>query len=176
MINSIKISPDSRSAILSIRGLQRKTGRAINVALSQAARPLVNEARRTINEDTKTGVLYTWTHPVFGYQIIHRASASGESPANFTGALAFSIGARPQNGQLVFGAGGRESIVVSMSPDNIPSYVTEGQMGFSNIVNYAKKLEEDMNRPFLKPTMLSKSNVIKGYLETVIMDALKGTK
>lgn len=66
---------------------------------------------------------------VVGYTI-HRASASGESPADDTGHLANSIRATPAQADE---RGVRASVIVG--------------------ANYGRRLEEEMNRPYLAPAV-----------------------
>ena len=83
-----------------------------------------NDAVNILNSGTRTGVLYTRRG------VTHRASRSGEPPKSDTGRLANSISFTQK---------------AKVSAFQIMTTTTAGNA----TVNYADKLENDLNRPFM---------------------------
>jgi hypothetical protein len=154
-----------QSAMIQIRGASgnarvfgqiRNIPKSFNLGIKKAnidiGREISKEAKRTIKEDKKTGRLYILQDKFTGQLRLHRASARGESPANFSGALAASIGYVPSVEKLIIGAGGTNPLITTGT----------GQIGFGDLVNYAKRLELG-GRPYLKPSIVKKQKDTENY-------------
>lgn len=135
-----------------IKDISKSINTGIKKANIYIGKDIVKEARRTIKEDSKTGKYHILRDVWTGQVRIHRASAPNETPANFSGSLAASIGYVPSNNELIIGAGGSS-----------PSVNTEsGQIGFGVFVDYAAKLEKS-GRRYLKPSIQKKQKDTENY-------------
>ncbi len=115
-------------------------------AFFKIGKDLKKTAQELIKDKSKkTGRVYRLR--VRGRLITHRASARGEAPANLTGNLQRSVGYQINGGgdTMLFGAGGRNSGV-----------------------GYAKFLEIQLGRPFLKTAIESNYKNIEEHIETEI--------
>ena len=139
-----------------IKRIPESFAKGIRRANMIIGKTIQTEARRTINEDPKTGKLYIREDIWSGRMVMHRASAFGESPARFSGSLAASIGYSPSTGRLIVGAGTTGRDVQAFG-------AAAGQIGFGQIVDYASKLELRMNRPYLKPSIAKKQKDTENY-------------
>ncbi len=159
----IRSAKQNAKAFRSIRGLSRNTYTGIRRALYKVGKINVDTARKNIKSGPKTGRTYELEHPFTGKLVSHQASAPGQSPANFSGALAASIGMINQGDQVVIGAGG----------DVVGSPFTFGsqRLGF---VSYASELELDMNRPYLIKAIKSTQCPTQTFFELEIKRALLG--
>jgi HK97 gp10 family phage protein len=88
---SFKIETDAQSkkVLLSLEKMGQTTQRALRRAFYFSGKDLVKESSRLIMEKPKHGRLYKLQRN--GVSVLHRASAPGEAPANFTGALKSSL-------------------------------------------------------------------------------------
>ncbi len=145
----------------SLRNLVRNTHKGISHAFNRIGRDISGEAKRTIREDPKTGVIREVKDPFTGELQLHQASAPGESPANLSGALAGSIGAIAQNNQLQIGAGGNVVGNIFM-------------MDIVTFVDYAAELELEFERPYLKPSIDRKQRNTRTYLSNHLRLSLEG--
>ena len=97
-------SPKNAKVFNQIKRAPKSTMRGIRNGFLETRKDLVREARRLITEPPKTGRIYL--QRLKGRLVRHQASAPGEAPANFTGALRSSVGAEVSSGnQMEFGAG-----------------------------------------------------------------------
>lgn len=150
----INLSSQSKRVVFSINHLSRLTKNGMNRALFEIGKDLVASARKDILKKPKHGRVYLLR--LRGRRVRHRASAPGEAPANFTGALKNSIKAKQHgSNELVFGAGN----------------VTD--------LNYAKTLEEGSHirriepRPYLITAIKNNDRNIQKRLERYITKSIK---
>ncbi len=149
----IRSAPGNQKVFNQISNIPRSFREGIKRANLIIGKEITQEAVRTITKDTKTGKGYVLQDKWTGQLRFHRASAPGQSPANFSGALAASIGYIPSTRELIIGAGG--------SAPNVT--LASGQIGFADMVDYAAKLELRMKRPYLKPSIVKKQKDTENY-------------
>ena len=107
MAVKVKVTQDigNRKVFAQIKAADRNAKQAIRRAFYFIGKDLTKTARRSIIEGPKTGRVYR--RKVNGRLRRHRASAPGEPPANFRGALQRSIDFEVKGSdEMVFGAGG----------------------------------------------------------------------
>lgn len=141
-----------------IRRIPESFQRGIKRSNMVIGKIIQTEARRTIRDDPKSGRLYILKDLWSGRDILHRASAPGQSPARFSGSLMASIGYTPSSSRLIIGAGTGGKDVKIVTDTNY-----SGQIGFGRIVDYARKLETVMNRPYLKTSIIKKRKDTENY-------------
>lgn len=130
---------NARQVFIQISNLDKTTNEAIRQSFYMIGKDLVSQTREIIMEKPKHGKLYKIKRS--GRLKLHRASAPGEAPANFTGSLRKSIGFDVVGStKMVFGA--REAR-------------QKGIVGNITGVQYGKYLEEGTRymspRPYLEP-------------------------
>lgn len=145
--------PGNKAVFKQIERVPVAMKRGLKNANLKIGKVITEEAVRTIKQDPKSGKFQILQDKWTGALRMHRASAPGESPANFSGALAASIGYVPSSEELKIGAGGSAPLVTTST----------GQIGFSDIVNYAKSLELKRMRPYLKPSIVKKQKDAERY-------------
>jgi len=92
-------SQSNQKVFLQINNMSKLTRSGIRSAYFRLGNVLVDEARRSIQEGPKTGRLYRINNR------LHRASASGQAPANLSGLLKRSIAYQQRSwNELHFGA------------------------------------------------------------------------
>jgi hypothetical protein len=130
-----------------IRELDRKLARGIRQGFFKVGSLLKTTAREQMMEKPKHGRLYRIKR---GSRIKnHMASASGETPANVSGALRKSIGFEPSGMILVFGAGGRDSGV-----------------------DYADYLESGTSKMFPRPLLQNAVHKQQGAIMPMMQEAV----
>ena len=142
----------------------------MRIALKSANLLIGKHIQRDIRKDMqppKSGKIYFFAEFWKGKGVVqHQASAPGEAPAVITGSLRASVNYVPSANKFVIGAGTKTS-----SPQIVgkPRYVNlGGQIGFGKVVNYARKLEEDMNRPYIKSNVELNFRNTRRYYERQI--------
>lgn len=128
--------------------LQGEIDREVQAGLFVVAKKIEGDAKKSILNGQKTGQIYKRGN------VLHRASAPGESPANDTGRLANSI-----NGEV--------------SKSAMEATVKAG----GGIVKYARMLEfgtiRIAPRPFMRPAVESNRNWIADRMKKAVMNAIK---
>lgn len=145
---------------LNIKGIKQMTERGVQKAFYKIGSDLRRDARKEIRKKNKSGRLYRRT--LNGRIVLHRASAPGQYPANFTGSLASSIGYNTVgSNRLEFGS---------------KTVFTKG--GKTKQLNYGKFLELGTSkmqpRPFLLPTIKSNFSKIETHFNYEIQREIKG--
>ena len=140
-----------------------ETKKGIRRANYLIGKELVKDARKKILQGPKTGILYRIQRPS-GRVVRHRASAPGEPPANFSGALRASVDFIVNGEQLKFGAGG---LIQSgrLSGQKV-EYAKDLELG-----NTKKKLKK---RPYLKAAIDDSTKIATNYYRKEITKQLKG--
>lgn len=139
----VKACKCNENSLKSLCEIESKTREGVRQSWYFTGKDLKDDAQKFITEGPKTGRIYRVK--VRGRTILHQASAPGESPANLTGALRASIDYNvSDSGQLEFGAGNED-------------------------VDYASRLEEEMNRPFLIRSINENEGNIYQHFEREIM-------
>lgn len=153
--------PDSgnRRTLLQIENLKDLSQEAIRKAFYMIGKDLVDDSRAMIMEKPKHGRLYKLRKN--GRLINHRASAPGEAPANFTGALKHS---------LDFTVSGSEKMVFG-SRTTFPN-----RKGTPAGVNYGGYLELGTRkiepRPYLEPAIKKNYGNIQDHFEQQLKKSL----
>lgn len=155
----VKGLSSNRQVIRKLHRIKQDTHQGLNNAFSRIGRDVTGEAGRTMREDPKTGNIYMVRDPGSGVQRSHQASAVGESPAVLSGDLLASLGAIAQSDQVQVGAGG----------DSAGNLLGGPQGG---TVDYARELELDLGRPYLKPSIDKRQGVTKQYFENELKKTL----
>ena len=145
-----------------IGSMAKDTKEGIRRAHYLIGRELTKDAQLRILKGKKTGRIYIRKR-ASGQRIRHRASAAGEAPANFSGALRSSVGFIVQGQQLIFGAGG----------------VSEQGKHKGKEVKYARALElgaKQKNlaaRPYLIAAIQDEEKIIRNFYKQHITSQLK---
>lgn len=138
---------------LNIDNIQALTRQGVRRAFYNIGKDLKRDSVKKIRSNRKTGRVYT--KRLGGRIVLHRASAPGEYPANFTGNLAKNIKYRPINSDKL-------------------------EFGVSSKLNYGKFLERGTfnmkPRPFLLPTIRGNFNKIEVHFNTQIKNHIQGLK
>jgi HK97 gp10 family phage protein len=114
---SLKIDPDSRRAVMKIKGLKRLTKEGVELAAWKSARGLRKATSDEILKKPKGGRVYV-TRNAAGRRRRHRASAPGETHANFSGKLRRSSDFKVNSREIEFGY-----------MDNPPDYAEHVEFG-----------------------------------------------
>lgn len=158
----VGLSPESKKIIRQIGKMARDTKEGIRRAHYLIGIELTKDARLRILKGKKTGRIYLRKRGS-GRSVRHRASAPGEAPANFSGALRSSIGFIVQGQQLIFGAGG----------------VSEQGKHKGKEVKYARALElgaKQRNlaaRPYLTTAIQNEEKIIRNFYRQYIKNELQ---
>lgn len=155
----IKGLSSNRQIIHKLYNIERDTKKGLNNALNRIGNDVITEAARTMREDPKTGRFYIVRDRISGAERKHQASAIGESPAVVSRDLLNSLGTLVQSNQVQIGAGGDSG-----------GNTIGGPIG--ETVEYARELELDMGRPYLKPSIEKRQGVTRQYFENEISKAL----
>lgn len=157
----VKFSANSLRKLGRIASMAKDTKEGIRRAHYLIGKELQKNAQLRILKGKKTGRLYQRVRS--GGRIVrHRASAPGESPANFSGALRSSVGFVAKGQLLEFGAGGE---------------VLSGRKK-SAFVDYARTLElgdrrkKIAPRPYLIAAIEDEDKIIRNYYKQYIKKEL----
>ena len=119
-----------------------RTFQAILEANRYLGQYITQDIKREIRSGAKTGKVYAYDRN--GVRVLHQASAKGETPANLTGKLAASINFTIKDRRLQFGS-------------------KRGHRA-----TYAKKLHEEMGRPFLTLAVhRNRNRILNSYIRFV---------
>ena len=158
----------NRRAVISLKHLQGNSQRAIRQAFYFIGKDLVKDAGKSIMAKDKRGRLYKLIKN--GRLVLHIASAPGQSPANFTGALKSSLDFNVVGSdRLEFGS--RETF---LSKGGVPVNL-KTRKG----VVYGRALElgnTDRNleaRPYLKPAIEGNYRNIRDHFERQLKKYMK---
>jgi hypothetical protein len=156
--------PGNQKVFRQIADIPRSVRRGIKRGGLLAGRSARDEIRRRI-EAPKHGRIYHLTAYWAPYKTIrHQASAPGEAPARFSGSLKASVNYLARTDQLVIGAGHTGGAVGLVSDAGHGGQLDlNGQIGFGRPVDYARKLETTMNRPYLGVSIQKKQGVMRNY-------------
>jgi hypothetical protein len=145
-------APGNAKVFQQIKNIPRSFAEGIKKANMFIGKDITKQAKWRIIGGIKSGKFYVLQDIWTSKYRTHRASAPNESPANFSGSLAASIGYVPSGNELVIGAGGSSPLVNTKS----------GQIGFGVFVDYAKRLELS-GRKYLKPAIKEKQKDTENY-------------
>lgn len=156
---NITESPNNEKVIISIKNLPKTQIRWIRKAFYYIGKDLVKDANKLILQKPKHGKIYLLRRN--GLKRLHRASAPGEAPANFTGSL-------------------RQSIDFDVVGANRMQFGVQQQFqnrqGTPDGVKYGKYLElgtrKMAERPFLLPIIKSNYRNIRKHFETQLKRGL----
>jgi len=158
-----KVTPDlaNQKVIIQIRNLISTQKTAIRRAFYFSGKDLVKTSKAMIMEKPKHGRLYRLKK--HGLTVLHRASAPGEAPANFTGALKNSVD---------FTVSGAEKMIFGSRlyfPD---------RKGTPAGVKYGGYLEHGTKkiapRPYLEPSIVKNYRNIQTHFEKHLKQKLTG--
>lgn len=146
--------PGNEKVFRQIAGIPANMARGLKSANLLIGRQVTRDIRKDM-QPPKSGRTYIIREFWRGDRLIrHKASAPGEAPAVLSGSLRASVGYIPSSRELEIGAGNKGSGV---------SVVLAGQIGFGRTVDYARKLELRMNRPYLKKNITRNFRNIENY-------------
>jgi HK97 gp10 family phage protein len=158
MFNIIR-SPNNEKVICKIKGLPKAQTRWIRKAFYYIGKDLVKDADKLIMQKPKHGKIYLLRRN--GLKRLHRASAPGEAPANFTGSLRQS---------LDFDVVGADRMQFGVKQR------FQNRQGTPDGVKYGKYLElgtrKMVERPFLLPTIKKNYRNIRKHFETQLKRGL----
>jgi len=163
IVMKARFSDASIKILKQIATIATDTREGIRRANYLIGQELAKDAQLRILKGRKTGRIYRRRRGS-GRIVNHRASAPGEAPANFTGALRASVGFIVKGQQLIFGAGGD---------------VEEGRQK-GRPVNYARALELGERkrnlapRPYLKATIDDEEKITRNFYKQYIAKSLEG--
>ena len=155
----IKMDPDNQRVILGIDKLVASQTRAIRRAFYYIGKDLVHASKKSIMEKPKHGRLYKLKRN--GVTRLHRASAPGEAPANFTGSLKHALDFNVIGGdRMEFGV----------------RQIFQNRKGTPAGVTYGKYLELGTSkmaaRPFLKPAIKKNLKNIREHFERSLQEVI----
>lgn len=152
-------SPQNIKIFLNIKELPKAQSRWIRKAFYFIGKDLVKDANKLILKKPKHGHLYRLRRN--GLRRLHRASAPGEAPANFTGSLRQS---------LDFDVVGADRMQFGIKEK------FQNRQGTPSGVQYGKFLElgtgKMAKRPYLLPTIKSNYRNIRKHFETQLKRGL----
>lgn len=136
-------APGNAKVFRQIANIPQSMGRGLKKGGILAGKKIQTDIRADMAKK-KSGRIYFLREFWLGQGFIkHRASAPGEAPARLTGSLKASVNYVPSATDMVVGAG--------TTGGGVPGQIDlGGQIGFGRVVDYARKLELGMNRPYLK--------------------------
>lgn len=153
--------PGNEKVFRQIAGIPANMTRGLKSANLLIGRQVTRDIRKDM-QPPKSGRTYIIREFWRGDRLIrHKASAPGEAPAVLSGSLRASVGYIPSSRELEIGSGNKGSGVSVVSK---PRYFNlAGQIGFGRTVDYARKLELRMNRPYLKKNITRNFRNIENY-------------
>jgi hypothetical protein len=164
----VKSDPQNRRAIVSLHNLASNQERAIRQAFYYIGKDLVHDTKRAITEKNKRGRLYRLRRN--GRIILHRASAPGQSPANFTGGLKSSIDFNVVGAnRLQFGS--RENFL--NKGGGIVSLKTRSGVKYGRALELGNATNNLEPRPYLKPTIESNFRNIRAHFERQLEKSIR---
>jgi len=152
-------APNNDKVICQIKNLPKLPTRALRKAFYYIGKDLVKDANKLIMAKPKHGKLYLLRRN--GLTRLHRASAPGEAPANFTGSLRQSID---------FDVVGADRMQFGVKQR------FQQRQGTPDGVKYGKYLElgtrKMSERPFLLPVIKKNYRNIRKHIETQLKRGL----
>jgi len=167
------LTPGSARRLKQIEKLTEATMLGIRHANYLIGVHLTKLARTKILKPPKTGRIYHWRFPPesrTGPFRRHRASAIGESPANFTGRLKDSVSFLVKGQQLHFGAGG--PVMAGRWKGFEVSYARILELGGTTAGPGKARIGK---RPYLKPAITESTKVVLNYYKQYIGQNVKAT-
>lgn len=161
----VSFSGASLKRLGKISQIAKNTQQGIRRAHYLIGKELEKDAKLRILKGKKTGRVYKRLRSS-GRVVTHRASAPGESPANFTGALRASVGFVAKGQLLEFGAGG--DITIGRKKGAFVGYARTLELG-----DRRKKIAP---RPYLIAAIRNEDKIIRNYYKQYIKKELLGKK
>ena len=157
----VKFSGGSLKRLGRIAHMAKDTREGIRRAHYLIGKELQKDAQLRKLKGKKTGRLYKRLRSS-GRMVRHRASAPGESPANFSGALRSSVGFIAKGQLLEFGAGGE--IISGRKKGALVDYARTLELG-----DRRKKIAA---RPYLIAAIEDEDKIIRNYYKQYIKKEL----
>ena len=156
--------------LIMVRGLEKKTKKAIRSAMLDMANLYVKSAKKMIRSEGKTGELYIIYRN--GSKSVHRASAPYQSPANLDGMLANSVGYEIQ---------GTSDLLFGYKKNTMPDKMSSAGKKNLTILKYGSVMEgltiRDkpplLPRPALRPAFSENIQTSRNIIQRRLGDAVK---
>lgn len=181
MIN-VKGDKDNFKVNLNIKNIKKATQKGVRAAMFEIGKDLKATAKKSILKKPKRGRTYLLRRG--GSVVVHRASAPGEPPADFTGALQKSIDFDVVGvDRLEFGV--KKSIGTMNSPGGV-NYGKDLEFGTTKFLSgvtellsggFTRRIQAGSKgiapRPFLLPAIKKNYRNMQTRLETQIEEHIK---